>query len=128
MKLALDTNTYRALMEGEARALTLVRRAEVVLLPVPVLAELLFSFLNGTRGRQNEATLKRFLTAERVDVLHCDEETAAGFAALKLQLKRAGTPIPLNDVWIAALALQHGATLFTHDRDFENIPQLLRVP
>jgi tRNA(fMet)-specific endonuclease VapC len=53
---------------------------------------------------------------------------SVGFAALKLQLKRAGTPIPLNDVWIAALALQHGATLFTHDRDFENIPQLLRVP
>jgi tRNA(fMet)-specific endonuclease VapC len=55
-------------------------------------------------------------------------DRCGGFAALKLQLKRAGTPIPLNDVWIAALALQHGATLFTHDRDFENIPQLLRVP
>lgn len=128
MKLALDTNGYRALMEGEAAALALVRQAEVVLMPVPVIAELLFGFLNGTRGRRNEGTLKRFLAAERVDVLHCDEDTAVEFAALKLQLKRAGTPIPLNDVWIAALALQHGATLFTLDRDFEHIPQLLRAP
>lgn len=127
MKLALDTNAYRLVMEGEADAVELVRRAEVVLMPVPVLAELQYGFLNGTKGRQNEAFLRRFLDRARVRVLACDEETAQRFAALKLQLKRQGTPIPINDVWIAALALQHGATLFTRDSDFAHVPQLPRV-
>jgi tRNA(fMet)-specific endonuclease VapC len=63
----------------------------------------------------------------RVEVLPCDEETAVRYAELKLQLKKAGTPIPLNDVWIAALVLQHQATLFTRDSDFERIPQLPRI-
>lgn len=84
-------------------------------------------FLNGTRGRENEATLVRFLDRARVEVLPCDEDTAVRYAELKLQLKKQGTPIPLNDVWIAALVLQHQATLFTRDSDFERIPQLPRV-
>jgi tRNA(fMet)-specific endonuclease VapC len=57
-------------------------------------------------------------------VLRCDEDTAVRFAELKLQLKKQGTPIPLNDVRIAALVLQHQATLFRRDSDFENIAQL----
>jgi predicted nucleic acid-binding protein len=127
MRLALDTNTYRLVMEGEASAVQLVRRAERVLLPVPVLAELRYGFLNGTRGRQNEATLSRFLDQPRVEVLRCDEETSVRYAELKLQLKRQGTPIPINDVWIAALVLQHRATLFTRDSDFTHLPQVPRV-
>ncbi|MBX3182106.1 MAG: type II toxin-antitoxin system VapC family toxin [Polyangiaceae bacterium] len=127
MRLALDTNTYRLIMEGDPDAVHLVRRAEQVLMPVPVLAELRFGFLSGTRGRENEAFLVRFLDRARVVVLSCDEETAERFATLKLQLKRQGTPIPIHDVWIAALVLQHGATLFTKDSDFARIPQLPRV-
>ncbi len=127
MKLAVDTNAYRLMMDGEANAVRLARTAERLLMPVPVLAELRFGFLNGTRGRENEATLVRFLDRARVEVLPCDAETAVRFAELKLQLKRQGTPIPLNDVWIAALVLQHQATLFTRDSDFERIPQLPRV-
>jgi predicted nucleic acid-binding protein len=96
-------------------------------LPVPVIAELRFGFLNGTRGRKNEATLAEFLDAERVEVLACDERTTVFYAQLKAQLKQQGTPIPLNDVWIAALALQHQALLFTRDRDFDHLPQLPRV-
>jgi predicted nucleic acid-binding protein len=127
VRLALDTNAYRLVMEGEAGAVALVRLAERVLLPVPVLAELRYGFLNGTRGRQNEANLLRFLDRPRVEVLPCDEETAVRYAELKLQLKKQGTPIPINDVWIAALALQHQATLFTRDSDFDQIPQLPRA-
>lgn len=127
MKLAIDTNAYRLMMEGEANAVRLARTAERLLMPVPVLAELRFGFLNGTRGRENEATLVRFLDRARVEVLPCDEDTAVRYAELKLQLKKQGTPIPLNDVWIAALVLQHQATLFTRDSDFERIPQLPRV-
>lgn len=127
MKLALDTNAYRLMMDGDAVATGLVRTAERILMPVPVIAELRFGFLNGTRGRENEAWLSRFLERARVDVLRCDEETTVRYAELKLQLKKQGTPIPINDVWIAALALQHHATLFTRDSDFERIPQLPRV-
>ena len=127
MKLVLDTNAYRRLTDGDAQALQRVRAATLVCMPVPVIAELLFGFLNGTKGRQNEATLRKFLTEERVEVLDCDEETAAEFAHLKLQLKRQGTPIPLNDVWIAALVLQHRGVLFTYDADFDNLAQLPRA-
>ncbi len=127
MRLALDTNAYRLMMDGDAEAARLVRTADHLLMPVPVLAELRFGFLNGTKGRENEANLVRFLDRPRIEVLRCDEETAVRFAELKLQLKKQGTPIPLNDVWIAALVLQHHATLFTRDSDFARIPQLPRV-
>ena len=127
MRLALDTNAYRLMMDGDAEAARLVRTADHLLMPVPVLAELRFGFLNGTKGRENEANLVRFLDRPRIGVLRCDEETAVRFAELKLQLKKQGTPIPLNDVWIAALVLQHHATLFTRDSDFARIPQLPRV-
>jgi len=127
MRLVLDTNTYRSVMDGEATATRLVQTCETVLVPVPVIAELRFGFANGKKGAQNEAILTRFLDAPRVEVLSCDERTTPMYAMLKHQLKRQGTPIPINDVWIAALVLQHRGTLFTHDSDFEHLPQLPRV-
>jgi tRNA(fMet)-specific endonuclease VapC len=114
-------------MRGEMVAVGHVRAAERIGMPVPVLAELRFGFLNGRRGRLNEAALAQFLDSPRVRVLPCDEQTAHFFAQLKFQLKRQGTPIPMNDVWIAALALQHGYSLFTADTDFDQIPQLPRA-
>lgn len=128
MKLVLDTNAYRFHMEGREHVVSLLRRAEQVALPVPVIAELRFGFLNGTRGRQNEAVLSRFLDAARVRILDCDEDTTHFFAELKLQLKKQGTPIPINDVWIAALVVQHRGTLLTFDADFDHLPQLSRAP
>jgi tRNA(fMet)-specific endonuclease VapC len=127
VRLALDTNTYRLVMEGEERAVQLIQTCELVLLPVPVIAELRFGFANGTRGQRNEATLTKFLDSPRVQALRCDEQTTLHYAQLKLQLKRHGTPIPINDVWIAALVLQHDATLFTRDTDFDRLPQLRRA-
>ena len=121
MKLAIDTNAYRLMMDGEARAVRLARTAERLLMPVPVLAELRYGFLNGKKGRENEATLARFLDRARVEVLCCDAETAVRYAELKLQLKRQGTPIPLNDVWIAASAAETGSVLLTTDHDFDHL-------
>jgi tRNA(fMet)-specific endonuclease VapC len=126
VKLAIDTNGYTLFMQGDPHAITLFREAELLLMPIPVVAELRFGFLGGTKGRSNEAWLTRFLDRPRVRVLHCDDDTAHHFARLKWQLKQQGTPIPINDVWIAALALQHSAILFTRDSDFANIPQLPR--
>ena len=127
MRIALDTNTYRAFMEGDSKAVGVVNSADELLLPVPVLAELRFGFAKGTRGRQNEAALTKFLDSPRVEVLSCDDQTSFHYAHLKLQLAKQGTPIPINDIWIAALVVQHGATLFTFDQDFNQLPQLARI-
>lgn len=128
MKLALDTNAYRRVMEGEPDAVRLARTCDAILMPVPVIAELRFGFLHGTRGLRNEATLERFLDSTRVEILVCDESTTRLYAQLKVQLERQGTPIPINDVWIAALVTQHDAVLFTFDSDFQHLPQLRCIP
>jgi len=127
MRLALDTNAYRALAKSDPKALDLVQRAEVIGMPVPVLGELRSGFLGGTKALQNEAGLLKFLDFPRVRILACDEQTTHFYGELKLQLRRQGTPIPINDVWIAALAIQHRMTLFTYDRDFDRLPQLARA-
>lgn len=127
MKLALDTNTYRAFMEGAPATVALVRGAAQVVLPVPVMAELRFGFVKGTRGRANEAQLTKLMDAPRVRVVDCDEQTTHFYAQLKLELSHAGTPIPINDVWIAALVIQHGLVLHTQDSDFDRLPQIPRA-
>lgn len=114
-------------MEGDEGAVRLVRSCEVVLMAVPVIAELRYGFLAGSKGKRNEAFLMKFLDEPRVSTLVCDDETTRLYAQLKLQLKRQGTPIPINDVWIASLVLQHGATLLTRDSDFDRLPQLPRA-
>ncbi len=124
MKLALDTNAYRAFTEGQEKTVSLIRRADIIGIPVPVLAELRYGFLAGTQGRRNEAFLLKFLDSARVKILVCDEQTSHHYSEIKLQLKKQGTPIPINDVWIAALTLQHAMTLLTYDKDFKNIPQI----
>lgn len=126
MRLALDTNAYRAVMSGREDAVRLASSAETLGMPVPVLGELRYGFAGGTRLRQNEAALLKFLDSPRVKLLACDEQTTHFYAAVMIQLKRQGTPIPSNDAWIAALALQHGMTLLTYDRHFDHLPQLPR--
>ena len=127
MRVVLDTNAYRAFMDGRPETVAIVKSADELLVPVPVLAELRYGFVKGTKGRQNEAFLTQFLDSQRVAVLSCDEQTSFHYAQLKLQLSKQGTPIPINDIWIAALAIQHGASLHTLDQDFNHLPQLSRV-
>jgi tRNA(fMet)-specific endonuclease VapC len=127
MRVALDTNTYRAFMDGKKETVAVVRHAETLFLPVPVMAELRFGFLKGTKGKKNESYLAKFLDSPRARVLPCDEQTTHFYAQLKLQLSQQGTPIPINDVWIAALVVQHALSLHTLDTDFDNLPQLSRV-
>ena len=121
MKLALDTNAYRALREGDARLAEEVARAEVVGMPIIVLGELRFGFLDGSRLHENRSQLERFLATPRVKVLEIGEETTWLFGEIATLLKRSGTPIQQNDVWIAALCKQHGYALATRDRGFRNV-------
>jgi tRNA(fMet)-specific endonuclease VapC len=80
----------------------------------------------GSQRHKNQFLLQAFLAKRTVGILFPDRYTAEQYARLFVQLKRAGTPIPDNDLWIAALSLQHQLTLITRDQHFERIPQLLR--
>lgn len=127
MRVALDTNRYIDLCRGDVLVSELVARAEAVFLPFVVVGELRAGFAAGARARANERTLQRFLAKPRVDVLFATEATTHQYATLFSQLRAQGTPIPTNDLWIAALTLENSLALLTRDRHFEHLPQLLRV-
>lgn len=127
MKLLLDTNRYTDFCKGIPDAVSVVTAAEQVFLPFIALAELRAGFRAGTKGRRNEDVLSRFLLSPRVGVLYPDDATTQTYAGLFVQLRRQGTPIPTNDIWIAALALQHGLALHSRDAHFDALPQLLRA-
>ena len=127
MKLVVDTNRYSDLVRSVPEALEQFQLAETIYVPFSVLAELKGGFLAGSRRAENEHFLKSFLASSRVVVLHPDAATVEHYAALFLQLRRQGTPIPSHDMWVAALTLQHGLTLYARDRHFDHIPQLQRI-
>jgi predicted nucleic acid-binding protein len=121
VKLALDTTAYRALGDGDPGLAENMRRAEVVGLPIIVLGELWFGFMNGSRLRQNTETLERFVATPRVRILELDEQTARMFGEIATLLRRAGIAIQQNDIWIAALCKQHGFALATLDQGFQHV-------
>jgi predicted nucleic acid-binding protein len=121
VKLALDTNAYRALGEGDPSLAEDMRRAEVLGLPIVVLGELWFGFMNGSRLRQNTETLERFVATPRVRILELDEQTTRIFGEIATLLGAAGIAIQQNDIWIAALCKQHGFALATSDQGFQHV-------
>jgi len=127
VRLALDTNRYTDLCRGDASAINTVEHADEVWLPVIVLAELRAGFAVGSQGARNEAVLRRFLLKSGVRVLFADEQTTHHYAAVYRQLRKQGTPIPTNDMWIASLVLQHSLVLFARDAHFDALPQLSQV-
>ena len=126
MRVALDTNRLTDLFQGDAALADRLGLCDEVWIPLVVLAEIKAGFLGGTERHRNEILLRKLLSKTTVGVLLPDRETAEHYARLFVQLKRAGTPVPDNDLWIAALALQHDLLLITRDRHFKNIPQLAR--
>jgi len=127
VRLALDTNRYVDLCKGVEATARLLSTAEAVFLPFVVLAELRAGFAFGKRTTENERVLRRFLLKEGVEVLYADDQTTHHYAAAYRQLRHQGTPIPTNDLWIAALVLQHNLRLHDRDRHFDHLPQIVRV-
>jgi len=125
--LALDTNRYTDLCRGDPQVLENVEAADAVWLPFIVIGELRAGFAAGREGPRNEAVLRHFLLKPGVRILYADEQTTHHYAAVYRQLRKQGTPIPTNDMWIAALALQHSLTLYDRDRHFDALPQLTRL-
>jgi len=127
MRVALDTNRLTDLFRGDAELADRLSESDQVWLPLMVLGEIQAGFYGGSQQHRNEALLRRFLLQPTVGILLPSRDTSEHYARLFVQLKRAGTPIPDNDLWIAALVLQHDLVLITRDRHFENVPQLPRA-
>jgi tRNA(fMet)-specific endonuclease VapC len=127
MKLVLDSNRYDDLLTGDETVAEVVETADEIHLPFIVIGELRAGFAAGSRSVDNERLLRRFLLKDGVEILFADEQTTHHYAAVYAQLRRQGTPIPTNDMWIAALALQHDLVLCTRDRHFDRLRQIPRA-
>jgi tRNA(fMet)-specific endonuclease VapC len=104
-----------------------LEEADAILLPFVVLGELRAGFVHGRRQTENERILRRFLLKDGVSVVFADDQTTHHYASVFRQLRKQGTPIPTNDLWLAALVLQHNLVLHARDQHFDHLPQLVRV-
>ncbi len=126
-KLVLDTSAYSRFRAGDTRVRDLIAEAEQVLVPAPVLGELHGGFEMGSRMLENRVALSEFLSEPFVRTIPVSENVARHYGRIYAGLRRAGTPIPTNDIWIAACALDEGACLLTFDRDFDSVAGLDRL-
>lgn len=125
MRLLLDTNAYAGLLRGTPAVATQVREAEGVCMSAVVIGELLMGFRLGSRVLENSQALSRFLANPYVETLPITRVTADHFGSIAASLRRHGTPIPTNDIWIAAHAVEHGVTLLSGDEHFAAVDGLL---
>ena len=123
-RILLDTNAYAGFLSGDEDVYQALSDADAVWMSVFVIGELMAGFRGGNRHDANVAMLRSFLRKPTVSVLDATMETAEVFGQIKEWLKRAGTAIPINDVWIAAHALETGAVLVTNDSHFDKVPGL----
>ena len=126
-RLALDTSAYSRFRAGDPRVHDLLAAAEVVLMPATVLGELHGAFEFGSRAKENRVTLGEFLAEPFVKVVPTTADVARQYGRVYAALRKAGQPIPANDMWIAAATIDQGACLLTFDRDFEHVHGLDRV-
>jgi tRNA(fMet)-specific endonuclease VapC len=127
MRIAIDTNRLSDLWRRVPQAVEIVEEALEIHIPLIVLAEQRAGFAHGSAREKNERVLTRFLNTPGVFVLVPDEQTTFFYADLYAYLRKKGRPIPTNDLWIAALVVQHNLVLFDRDADFDALPQLARV-
>ena len=123
--MILDTNGLSAVAEGEAALEPILRRADQVAIPVIVLGEYRYGISQSRRRMHYERWLAEYLPKFRV--LDVDELTAICYSAVRTELKRAGTLIPSNDVWLAALCRQHSLPLISRDRHFDAVSGITRL-
>ena len=124
-RILLDTNFYVAFKRGEKSSIDVVRRATDIGISTIVLGELLAGFRCGKRMTENYRELEQFLDSPRVVTFSIDEETTEFYARIFQELREKGKPVPTNDLWVAATALQHGLILATYDFHFSNISGII---
>ena len=125
MKIMLDTSAYVGFKRNAVEMVDFIVGAELILFSPIVLGELMFGFRNGTRFKENMNELNKFLQHEIVELAQIGDLTSDRYSRIAAQLKRQGTPIPTNDIWIAAQTMEHGVELITSDQHFEKISGLV---
>jgi len=123
-KILIDTNIYSAFKRDNKEVIEVLKKAEMIAISPTILGEIYTGFKLGNREKQNLVELEKFLDSPRVAFLLIDEVTSDFYATIFKQLKTNGAPIPVNDIWIAAIAMQYGLALFTLDKHFDNIEGL----
>ena len=123
-KIILDTNAYTKLLLGDEQILQALGNADSIFVPVIVLGELFTGFRGGTKEKNNRQILEQFLMKPQVEIVPIGKDTAEIFSEIKYALRRAGTPLPINDIWIAACAIEVGAIIISYDNHFLKIPKV----
>ena len=123
-KILFDTNAYTRFLTGDQWVLDELSLADIVYMPVIVLGELYTGFEGGEKKVENKRLLEKFLDKPPVQVAYLTKETAEIFGEIKNRLKQEGKPIPINDIWIAACAIETGSVLISYDKHFLNIAGL----
>jgi tRNA(fMet)-specific endonuclease VapC len=126
-RLVLDTSAYSHFRHGHEIVLDIMSGAGVILLPTTVLGELEAGFELGARKKENRVLLGEFLGESFVSVLPVTHSVARHYGRIFAQLRRAGTPIPINDIWIAASTMDCGGHLLTFDQDYQQVESLDRT-
>jgi len=126
-KVLIDTNIYSHAIKGNSLAEKIMKQADELLLCPIVAGELFSGFRKGSMEAANMEVFNKFLHSPRVSILSISLETSEFYCSILDQLRINGTPIPTNDIWIAASAMEHGAHLATVDKHFKNVAGLLTV-
>ena len=124
MKILLDSNAYSQWKRGHAQVAELIRSSSEIILSVVVVGELLYGFRHGSRTDENVNELRTFVANPQVKVVGMTMTTAERYANVAVRLRRQGRPIPTNDIWIAAHAMEAGADLVSLDRHFAAVDGL----
>ena len=126
-KVLIDTNIYSLAMKGDGNTVDALRKIDRIGFATISIGELYSGFKGGNSEKENREELNIFLDSPRVVVHPIDTMTADFYASILNNLKAAGTPIPINDIWIAAVAFQQGYKIFTKDKHFNLIPGLVQL-
>ena len=122
--ILLDTNAYTAFKRNQTETVTIIGNVDIIAINSIILGELLGGFALGNKPEINRYELDNFMESPRVKIFPVDEKTSEYYALIYSQLRKKGKPLPTNDIWIAATAIQHDLILFTYDSDFKNIENL----
>lgn len=123
--ILLDTNAYSAFKLGQPKIIEIIQYAELIAISPIMLGEMLAGFDLGNKSKQNRSQLQTFLDTSRCKIYPVTSDTSHFYSNIILLLKRKGRPIPTNDIWIAAQALEYGCTVCTFDKHFSEIEGLV---
>jgi tRNA(fMet)-specific endonuclease VapC len=125
MKIMLDTSAYVGFKRNITEVVEIIVKSEIILISPVVLGELMFGFRSGNKFKKNMDDLNEFLNHDVVELVDMGRITSDRYSRIATQLKQQGTPIPTNDIWIAAQSMEHGAELVSSDQHFEKISGLV---